>query len=151
MKTVHPYLNFDGNTEEAFNFYRSVFGGDFVGGISRFRDFGDGMGVGEHELDLIAHIALPLGPHSLLMGTDAVASMGMPLHAGNNSYIMLDCESAAEAADLFGKLSEGGTVQMELQRTEWAERYASFTDRFGTAWMIYFEGDTAPAGSGTEA
>lgn len=141
MKSANPYLNFDGNTEQAFNFYRSVFGGEFSA-VIRFRDFGDnGMGVAEQDLDKIAHIGLPLGDGNILMATDVVESMGRPLNVGNNFYITLEPESVDEAEALFDALSDGGEIQMPLQRTEWAERHGSFTDRFGVQWMLDYQGD----------
>jgi PhnB protein len=139
MKAVNPYLNFRGNTEEAFSFYRSVFGGDFLG-IVRYRDFPDNsMGVPEHELDLIAHIALPLGSSNLLMGTDVVEKQSITV--GNNTYILLETDSAAEAESLFGGLCAGGHVDMPLSPTEWAEKYGVCRDRFDVQWMISYTGD----------
>lgn len=121
MKTANPYLNFNGNTEEAFTFYKSVFGGEFLA-VVRFKDFGDSsMQVPENELNKIAHIALPLGKDNVLMGTDALESMGQSLEAGNNFYITLEAESAEEAEKLFNALSAGGQIEMPLQKTEWAE------------------------------
>lgn len=140
MKAANPYLNFKGNTEEAFEFYRSVIGGEFVQ-VSRFRDFGDNtMGIAEHELDKIAHIALPLGPTNMLMGTDVVESFPMDFVAGNNFYVALEAESAAEAEKLYEGLSAGGKVEMELTQTEWAEKYGSFRDRYGVGWMVSYTG-----------
>lgn len=149
MKSANPYLNFEGNTEEAFAFYRSVFGGDFLG-VIRFRDFhGQAMGIAEADLDKIAHIALPLGPNNTLMGTDVLPSMPTKLQAGNNFYIMLQAESAAEAEQLFGALSAGGAVEMPLQQTEWAEQYGVCRDRFGIQWMIDYTGNVQFTGSPT--
>lgn len=141
ITSVHPYLNFPGNTEEAFNFYRSVFGGEFLG-VFRFRDLqGENLGVPEEDLDKIMHIALPLGPNTILMGTDALESFGQKIVFGNNSYISLQPDSAADAERIFSALSEGGKVEMPLQQTDWAERYASFVDRYGVQWMINYEGN----------
>ena len=140
MKSVSPYLNFKGNTKEAFDFYKSVFGGEFQA-VVRFRDFGDnGMGVAERDLDKIAHIALPLG-HSLLMGTDVVDTMPMTFTLGNNVYISLEPESAEEAERLFSALSVGGRSEMPLQATAWAEKYGSCVDRFGVQWMVSYAGN----------
>ncbi len=140
MISANPYLNFLGNTEEAFNFYRQVFGGEFVS-VIRFRDFPDNsMGVSEDELDKIAHIALPLGPNNLLMATDCVSSWGRPFTQGNNVYITLEADSAAEAEKIFSALSEGVTAEMPLQETEWAELYGCVADKFGTQWMVSFTG-----------
>lgn len=139
MKTANPYLNFKGNTLQAFEFYRSVFGGEFQA-VLRFRDFGDnGMGIPEQDLDKIAHVALPLGS-GLLMGTDVVD--GMPGHftVGTNVHIALEPDSADEAARLFNGLADGGQVQMPLQATAWAEQYGSLVDRFGVQWMVSYAG-----------
>lgn len=141
MKSVNPYLNFPGNSEEAFNYYKTVFGGEIMM-IVRFRDFGDnGMGVAEEDLDKIAHIALPLGPDHVLMATDCVGSMGKAFNAGNNYYITLEADTGDEADRLFNALSDGGNVEMPLQRTEWAEKYGVCADRFGVQWMVSYTGE----------
>lgn len=141
MKSVHPYLNFAGNTEEAFNFYRRVFGGEFMG-VFRFRDMGgDGMGLSGADLDKIMHIALPLPNGTLLMATDSLESMGQKLTQGNNFYIYLETDSPEEARRLFDGLSDGGTVEMDLARTEWAEQYGSLRDAYGVQWMVSYTGD----------
>jgi len=146
MKAAHPYLNFPGNAEEAFEFYRSVFGGDFSA-VVRFRDFGeDGMGVPGDELDKIAHIGLALAGGVYLMASDVVSSSPAALTAGNNFYITLQPDDADEAKRLFDGLSGGGEVEMDLQRTGWAELYGSFADRFGVRWMINYEGDVSFGG-----
>lgn len=139
MKTLNPYLNFAGNTEEAFTFYRSVFGGEFVTFV-RFRDFGDNtMGVPAEQLDRVAHVGLPIGD-SMLMGTDLVDGVHT-LEVGNNVHILAELDSAAEADRVFEGLGEGGSVQMPMQRTEWAEKYGSCRDRFGILWMVSYTGD----------
>lgn len=137
----HIYLNFDGTTEEAFHFYRSVFGGEFLG-VLRFRDFGDdAMGATGSDLDRIAHIALPLGSGCTLMGTDVIAAMPMTHTVGNNVAIMLDTETADEAEALFGALAAGGEIALPLQRTVWAEAYGEVADRFGVRWILHYTGD----------
>lgn len=142
MKSLQPYLNFPGNTEEAFNFYRSVFGGDFRG-VYRFRDFADsGMEVPESDLEKIAHIALPIGASGLLMGTDTLESLGQTLTPGNNHYIYIELESPEEGERLFPALAEGGSVEMPLGKTEWSELYGICTDRFGIQWMLDYTGST---------
>jgi PhnB protein len=140
MKAANPYLNFRGNTEEAFNFYKSVFGGEFLA-VVRFRDFEENaMGVAEEDLDKIAHIALPLGQGGLLMATDWVSGMPRELHVGNNVFITLDPENVEEAEALFNRLSAGGEVLMPLQKTAWAERHGSCVDKFGVQWMVDYTG-----------
>lgn len=140
MKAVGPYLNFPGNTEEAFEYYRSVFGGEFLG-VLRFRDFGDnGMGVPEADLDKIANIALPLGGGVVLMGTDVLDGWP-PVTQGNNFYITLETDTGDEADTLYAALSDGGRSDMPLQPTEWAEKYGTCTDRFGVQWMVMYTGD----------
>jgi PhnB protein len=140
MKSANPYLNFSGNTEEAFDFYRSVFGGEFLT-VFRFRDFGDNnpMGVPENELDKIAHVALPIGD-SMLMATDLLESWPRGLTVGNNFYISLEAETGEEADRVFNALSAGGEVEMALQKTEWAEKYGTCADRFGVQWMMSYTG-----------
>jgi PhnB protein len=140
MRSVNPYLNFPGTTEEAFEFYRSVFGGEFSG-LTRYRDFPDnGMGVPEPMLDKIANIALPLGAETVLMGTDVIEGQG-PLVVGNNVYIHLEVDAAEEASRVFDRLSSGGTTFMPVQRTEWAEKYGICADRFSVLWMVMYTGD----------
>lgn len=137
MKAAHPYLNFEGNTEEAFNFYKSVFGGEFQM-VLRYRDMGDDMGMTGADLDRIAHIALPLGG-TMLMGTDVVGSGSVTM--GTNFYINVTPDSGDEAERVFDALVEGGgKVEMPLQETEWAEKYGACADRFSVQWMVNYEG-----------
>lgn len=141
MAVANPYLNFAGNTEEAFEFYRSIFGGDFTN-VTRFRDMGgNAMGIADEELDRIANIGLPIGNGNVLMGTDTVAAFGKPLNTGNNFYIALETDTAEEAETFFAKLADGGVVEMPLQHVQWAEKYGSLTDRFGVQWMVMYTGD----------
>lgn len=141
MKSVDPYLNFAGNTEEAFTFYRSALGGEFMGEVMRYRDFeGNPMNVPEADLDKVAHMALRLDTGTLLMGTDILESFGQKLVAGNNFYITIQPESREETERLFTALSEGGTVEMPLEKTSWAELYGSCADRFGIQWMLVYDG-----------
>lgn len=147
MKAVNPYLNFNGNTEEAFNFYRSVFGGDFLG-VMRFKDFGADLGIPENDLNKIAHIALPLGTDNILMGTDVLESQERPLVIGNNTYISLETDSDEEAERLFSALSDGGEVEMPLQQTEWSEKFGICSDQFGIQWMVSYTGSAGLPGNG---
>lgn len=144
MKAVDPYLNFNGNAEEAFTFYRSVFGGEFVGGIRRFEDFGENhMGLSGEELKRVAHIALPLGG-GMLMASDILESQGHRLAMGNNTYISLEADTEEEAERVFAALAENGRTEMPLQRVPWAEKYGVCADRFGVQWMMSYTGDARP-------
>lgn len=140
MKSVNPYINFNGNTEEAFRFYQTVFGGELQ--IVRFSDFPDNsMGVPDEDLDKIANIALPLGNGTMLMGTDTLESLGQTLTAGDNFSITLETDTAEEAGELFNKLSDGGNIMMPMAETEWAEKYGMCTDKFGIQWMFNYTGN----------
>ncbi|NVK83506.1 MAG: VOC family protein [Cytophagia bacterium] len=139
MASVSTYLNFYRNTEEAFNFYKSVFKTEFQGQIIRIGDVPpqDGMqAFPEEDKDLIMHIMLPiLGGHQL-MGTDAPESMGFKLNFGNNMHINLEPDTRAETERIFNALSEGGQVTMELADMFWGDYFGSFIDKFGVHWMI---------------
>jgi uncharacterized glyoxalase superfamily protein PhnB/uncharacterized protein YndB with AHSA1/START domain len=140
MSRVSTYLNFAGNTEEAFLFYRSVFGGEFHGkGIARFGDIPQQEGMpalSESDKKLILHVELEtLGGH-ILMGTDAPESMGFKLQSGNNMHIHLEPDTRAQTKALFEALSAGGQVTMELQDMFWGAYYGSCTDKFGVQWMV---------------
>lgn len=137
MAAVNPYLNFNGNTEDAFKFYKSVFGGEFAA-VMRFKDNAGCDAMSEADKDRIMHIALPIGNGTLLMGTDALESMGQKLTVGNNFYIALAPESREEAERLFNGLSAGGKIEMPLQDMFWGAYYGSFTDRFGVQWMVNY-------------
>lgn len=146
IKAVNPYLNFPGNTEEAFDFYRSVLGGELVGPV-RFRDFpNDPMGVPEEELDLIANVGLVLGNGTTLMGNDVIGAWREGFIVGTNSYIHLELDSGEEAERVFDGLSAGGAVEMALTRTEWAEQFGTFRDRFGVQWMVSYTGSVVFGG-----
>lgn len=137
MPTLNPYLNFNGNTEEAFNFYKSVFGGEFLA-VQRFKGTPETSNVPAHELDKIMHIALPIGKNNMIMGTDALESMGQKLHMGDNISLSLDVESEAEADQLFEMLSAGGKVSMPMEKVFWGDYFGMCTDKFGIQWMISY-------------
>ena len=140
MARVSTYLNFSRNTEEAFHFYRSVFGGEFSGGgVARFGDFPPAEGISalsEEDKNLVMHIELPLPGGHILMGTDAPESMGFNLNFGNNVHINLEPDTKAETKRLFDALSAGGKVTMELQDMFWGGYFGSCTDKFGVQWMF---------------
>jgi len=139
MARVSTYLNFRRETEEAFNFYKSVFGGEFQGEISRFRDIPlsvDMPPLPESDKDLIMNIALPILGGHLLMGTDSPESMGFRVNSGNNVYITLQPDTRKETKRLFDALSEGGVVEQELQEMFWGDYYGSLRDKYGVQWMF---------------
>lgn len=135
---INTYLNFNGNTEEAFNFYKSVFGGEFFM-LQRFQDTPAVGELGQTHGEKIMHISLPIGDGHLLMGTDALEEMGQKLNFGNNFHISLMPDTKEEADNLYKGLSEGGNIAMPLQDTFWGAYFGSFTDKFGVHWMINFE------------
>lgn len=140
MATVNVYLNFDGQCEEAFNFYKSIFGGEFIGEISRFGDMPPEEGAPSLPDDVasqVLHVSLPILGGSILMGSDAPESFGMPpLIAGNNMHITLSPDSREETDRLFTALAAGGTVTMALEDTFWGSYFGTCTDRYGIQWML---------------
>jgi PhnB protein len=136
MAKVNTYLNFAGNTEEAFNFYKSVFGGDFTS-VVRFKDFPmEGVNIPKEDEDKIMHIGLPIGEDNLLMATDALESMGQKLVQGNNVYISVHPATKEEADEIFNALSEGGEIEMTIADQPWGDYYGSLKDKFGILWMV---------------
>ncbi len=138
MATFNTYLNFPGNAEEAFNFYKSVFGGDFAV-VQKFKDTPEAGQVPEAELDKIMHIALPISDKQVLMATDALESMGHKLVTGNNYHISVTPDSEEEAHKLFDGLSAGGKIEVTLQKMFWGALFGMFTDKFGVQWMINYD------------
>ncbi|MCX6149618.1 MAG: VOC family protein [Ignavibacteriales bacterium] len=135
MPNINPYLNFGGNTEEAFNFYKSVFGGEFKT-LQRFKDTPEAGRVPVNELDKIMHVALPIGKGNTLMATDALESMGHKLSVGNNFSLSVETESEAEVDNIFNKLSKGGKVLMHLEKVFWGSYFGMLNDKFGIQWMV---------------
>ena len=136
MATLNTYLNFNGNTEEAFNFYKSVFGGEFAF-MQRMKDTPEVGKVSEADKDKIMHVSLPIGGN-MLMGTDVLESMP-PTKFGTNSSISISPESEEEAKKLFDGLSAGGQVGMPLEKMFWGALFGFFTDKFGVQWMVNYE------------
>lgn len=139
MARVSTYLNFPRNTEEAFVFYKSVFGTEFDGGIQRMGEAPPQEGqppLSEEDKNLVMHVALPILGGHMLMGTDAPESMGFKLVKGNNVYINLEPDTRAETDRLFKALSEGGKVEMEPAEMFWGDYFGSCTDKFGINWMF---------------
>ncbi len=139
---VCTYLNFPGNTEEAFLFYKSVFKTEFSGnGIQRFGDLSTDAGhppVAEAVKNMVIHIELPIIGKHILMGTDAPKEMGFTVTQGNNMHISLEPETKAEAKRIFEELSVGGNIIMPLQDMFWGAYFGSFTDKYGINWMLNY-------------
>lgn len=137
MARLNPYLNFDGKAEEAFQFYRSVFGGDFTA----LHKIGNAPGcenLSEEEKNRIMHVALPIDQHTTLMASDTIPSAGHVLKQGNSVHLSLHPDSREEADRLFNSLSANGQVEMAMQDTFWGAYFGSFTDKYGINWMINY-------------
>ncbi len=136
MPQINPFIHFNGNAEEAFTFYKSVFGGDFAK-IVRFKDFPiPGHSVTEKEADKIMHIALPIGKSNVLMGSDTPESLGTHNENETRSKISISAESKEEADRLFNGLSAGGRIEMPIADRFWGSYVGMFRDRFGIEWMV---------------
>jgi PhnB protein len=134
MATINPYLNFNGNCEEAFNFYKSVFGGEFTD-FQRFKEAPSDTQMPEAEGEWIMHVALHIGDDNFLMGSDSPSSQGK-VTLGDNVQISISTEVDEETDRLFNGLSEGGQVTMPLEKTFWGARFGMCIDKFGIYWMI---------------
>ncbi len=141
MTTVNVYLNFNGNCEEAFLFYKSVFGGDFPY-IGRFKEMPpqEGMPPLPPEMEnMIMHISLPIGGDTSIMGSDTGGEWAPTFVQGNNFAVSVNTDSKDEADRIFAGLSEGGNVTMPLAQTFWGSYFGMCTDKFGIGWMVSFE------------
>lgn len=139
MPRTSTYLNFPRTTEQAFAFYKSVFGTEYVAPLKRFADVPPREGqppVAPADAALVMHVELPILGGHVLMGTDAPESMGFTVRSGNNVYINLEPDTRAEAARLFDALSAGGTVEMPLTDMFWGALYGSCVDKYGVQWMV---------------
>jgi PhnB protein len=139
MASINPYIHFNGNCEEAFNFYKSVFGGEFEM-ISRFRDLPNPENPNaEIEANKIMHIALPIGKTSILMGSDTPSFMGTHNLNENRSKIAISAESKIEADKIFNGLSVDGQVEMPIGDSPWGSYFGMLRDKYGIEWMIDFD------------
>ena len=139
MAQINPHINFNGNAEEAFNFYKTVFGGEFSK-IIRFKDIAsEEFPVPEKEAHKLMHIALPISRETCLMGSDVGGEWAKHIADGNNIQISINAESEAEASRIFNGLSEGGRVNMPLAKTFWGAFFGMFTDKFGINWMVNYD------------
>jgi len=137
MATINPYINFNGNAEEAFTFYQSVFGGEFAS-ITRFKDIAsDEFPVPEHEAQKILRIVLPIG-NNVLIANDVPESMGRVNENENRSKIAVTAESKEEATRIFNGLSAGGSVEMPMAESPWGTDFAMFRDKYGIEWTVEF-------------
>ena len=135
MARIHPHINFNGNAEEAFHFYKSVFGGEITQ-IVRFKDVATpGASLPEKEADKIMHIVLPIGT-SNLMGNDVPESMGLTNEHENRSKIVVNTESTEEADRLFNGLSSGGQIEVPLSGSPWGSYFGMFRDKYGIEWIV---------------
>lgn len=142
MATIHPHIHFNGNTEEAFLFYQSVFGGS-ISKIMRFKDMPtDGFSFPEHELNKIMHMALSIGPSSVLTGSDVPEMLGVVNENENRSKITIRAESKEEAEVLFNGLSAGGNIEFPIGDSPWGSYFGALRDRYGIEWMIEFTDDS---------
>jgi len=138
MAKFDPYLNFPGNAEEAMNFYRSIFGTEFIT-LQRYKDTPFAERTPPEDKEKIMHASLPIGGGTILMATDTLASMGQKLTIGNNVSIAISPESEEEANNLFNALSAGGTVTMPLVKVYWGSYFGMLTDKFGIHWLVNYE------------
>ncbi len=139
---VNPYLNFDGKTEEAFNFYKGIFGGEFST-LQRFKDV-PGETIDPKEAERVMHVSLEISDGITLMGSDISPARGHKLTIGNNVYISLHPDSKDEGQRIYDRLSEGGEIEMKYEKMFWGGWFASFKDKYGTQWMINFQEDPLP-------
>jgi len=138
MTTINTYLTFNGNCEEAFNFYKSVFGGEFEH-IGKFKDMPESpeFPVAESDKEKIMHISFPIG-NTMLMGSDTGGDWSANFKQGNNFSVSINTENKNEADRLFNELSEGGKIMMPMNKTFWDSYFGMFTDKFGIQWMVSF-------------
>ncbi|MFA7359587.1 MAG: VOC family protein [Candidatus Kapaibacterium sp.] len=137
MALINPHINFNGNAEEAFTFYKSVFGGEFVK-VIRFKDLSSPeFSVDVKEENKVMHIALPIGKN-FLMGNDVPEIMGRTNENENRSKISISAESREEADKLFSGLSEGGNIEMPIADSPWGSYFGMFRDKYGIEWMVDF-------------
>jgi PhnB protein len=138
MAIINPHINFNGNAEEAFNFYKSVFGGEFAR-IMRFKDLASAeFPVAENEANKIMHIALPIGK-SVLMANDVPEMLGRTNENENRSKIVISAESKEEADRLFNGLSAGGQIEMPIADSPWGSYFGMFRDKYGIEWMVDYD------------
>ena len=138
MARIDPYIHFNGNAEEAFTFYRSVFGGEFEK-LVRYNDLSSPEHpIPQNDANRIMHIALPVGKNNVLLGSDVMEHMGKVTENDNRNTISIAAESRQEADKLFNGLSAGGKVEMPIADSPWGAYFGMFTDKYGIEWMVNF-------------
>ena len=141
MALINPYVHFNGNAEEAFTFYQSVFGGQFAKMI-RYKDLAnDAFPIAENDADRLMHISLPISKTNFLMGSDVLEVMGQVTENDNRNTISISAKSRAEADKLFNGLSAGGQIEMPMADGPFGAYFGMFTDKYGVQWMVNFEGE----------
>jgi PhnB protein len=137
MATINPYLNFNGKTEEAFNLYKKIFGGEFIT-LQRIKDTPMAKDFPANEQNKVMHVSLPIGKN-ILMASDILESMGHRLTNGNNYSISVNASSEKEARSIFNQLAEGGTITMPMKVEFWGALFGMVNDKFGIQWMVSFD------------
>ncbi len=138
MVKLNPYLNFAGNAEEAFKFYKSVFGGELTQ-IVRFKDMPmPGVNIPKADEAKVMHVGLQIGKDQTLMASDTLESLGQKLAPGNNVYISVHPDSKEEATRIFNALSAGGIIEMAIADQPWGDYWGNFKDKFGVQWMVNY-------------
>ena len=141
MPTLNPYISFNGNCEEAFNFYKSVLGGEFTY-LGRFKDMPTEQPIPDSDKEKIMHVSLPVSKETILMGSDTTDNFGHTVTPGDNFSLSINADSEDDAKRIFNELSAGGTVKMPLEKTFWGSLFGMFTDKFGIHWMVsYYYGE----------
>ncbi len=140
MTTLNTYLTFDGNCEEAFNFYKTVFGGEFAH-MGKFKDMPENpeFPVAAADKEKVMHISYPISEASILMGSDTGGEWSAAFKQGNNFSISINTDSKEEADRIFNALSEGGKIIMPMSKTFWDSYFGNFIDKFGIQWMVSFD------------
>ena len=143
MANINPYLDFDGNAEEALNFYKSVFGGEFTA-LMRYKDMSgksdcDEMKLADDELERVMHISLPIGNNSVLMASDVLESTGQTRTVGTNFSVSVGADSKEEAEKLYRGLADGGTMTMPIADSFWGAYFGMLTDKFGVQWLVNYD------------
>jgi len=139
MAHINPYIHFNGNAQEAFTFYKSVFGGEFAN-VKRYKDLSSPEHpIAENDADRLMHIALPIGKNDILMGSDVLQIMGQVTENDNRNTIAIIAESREEADKLFNGLSAGGKIEMPIADSPFGSYFGMFADKYGVQWMVNFD------------